>query len=50
MVAARLGMFGNNIETTGIQEKQARCHLPEDPPAGREQEDQPVALPGAPVS
>lgn len=34
MVAAKFGVFGNNIETTGIQEKRALCHLPEDPPGG----------------
>lgn len=53
MVAAKFGVFGNNIETTGIQEKRALCHLPEDPPGGpASQVDQPrrwtsLALPGA---
>lgn len=50
MVAAKFGVFGNNIETTGIQEKRALCHLPEDPPGGpASQVDQPRPA-GSPVS
>lgn len=30
MAAAKFGVFGNNIETTGTEEKRARCHLPAD--------------------
>lgn len=45
MTAAKFGVFGNNIETTGTEEKRARCHLPADPPVGREAGGPPLPLP-----
>lgn len=43
--AAKFGVFGNNIETTGMHEKQAWCHLSKTHWLGLRQEDhRPVTL------